>query len=308
LKREIRRSQRRLKYTGHNSWYKTIGIEFISDELGTKYGAVHAGCKDGTVANDKDIDKQLNLYVGPKVTNDVSLDRVLADVVLGSPEASKDSITGLNSTTDLSSSLPDHLREVGRLGVVGVIFRDFIGPGLDSRLDAERAGASGKILAQGAEGSARVLVLALVSPLLGFFSGGIAPCNRHSAVLGTDRVVCLQVRLHVAIRRPAAVSIGAAAAAAAPSVSVVAVGVGVAVAVRVAVRVAVGITVGITVRVGVAVAVALGRGVGGLSLSGGVRGCGSLGDFRNLGLGARGRSGSVGTGSRSSRCRAVCRC
>jgi hypothetical protein len=77
----------------------------------------------------------------PKVPNDVPLDGVLANVVLGSlqrahlvrgseimkgkkahPEAREDSITGLNSTSDLGGRLPHHLRKVGRLRVVGVVF------------------------------------------------------------------------------------------------------------------------------------------------------------------------------------------
>jgi hypothetical protein len=188
---------------------------------------MHAGCKDGTVANDHDIDKRSSLHIGPEVANNVSLDRVFAHIVLGSPKAGKDSVTRLNSTSNLRRSLPHDLGEVGWLRVVGVVFRNFIGPVLDSLCDAVRAGASSKILAQGTKGSARVFVQALVGPLLCFLSGSIAPCNSHGAVLRTDRVVRIQVRLFIGIRCSAAIAARAAAAAAA----VAAVGVGIAIAI-----------------------------------------------------------------------------
>jgi len=161
--------------------------------------------KDGTVASDQDIKQHSGLYIRSEVANDISLDRVLADVVLGSPKAGKDSIAGLNSASDFGGRLPDHLREVGRLGVVGVIFRNFIGPGLDGVGDGERASTGGKILAKGAEGSSRVLVLALVGPLLSLLGGSIAPGDWDSAVLGADRVMGLQVGLNIRVRRSAPV-------------------------------------------------------------------------------------------------------
>lgn len=47
---------------------------------------------------------------------------------------------------------------------------------------------------------------ALVSPLLRLCGGGVAPRERYSAVLGTDVVVCVQVRSHVAVGRKAAIA------------------------------------------------------------------------------------------------------
>jgi len=116
------------------------------------------------------------------------------------------------------------------LRVVRIVVRDFIGPGLDSALDGERASSGSKVLAQGTESSTRVLVLALVGPLLSLDGGGIAPCYRASAVLRADRVVGFQVRLNVGIRGSAAIGAAAPAAAPAAAVAVAAVAVAVAVA------------------------------------------------------------------------------
>jgi len=117
---------------------------------------------------------------------------------------------------------------VGECRVVRVVLGDFVSPVFDGLCDGVCARAGGKILAQRPEGSARVLVRALVGPLLGFGSSGTAPGDGDGAVLGADRVVCGQVGLNVGIRSSAAVpgAAAAAGAAAAPGVAAAAPGVG----------------------------------------------------------------------------------
>jgi len=180
------------------------------------------GCKERTVANDLDINQRLDLHVGRKVTNDVSLHGILADVVLSSPEARKYAITGLHGTSNLRGSFPHNLGEVRWLRVVSVVFRDFIGPGFDRLGDRETPCASGKILTQGPESATRMGVSAFISPLLGLGGSGIAPGHRHGAVLGTDRVVRIQVCLLIGRRRVASAAAAGAAAAVAVAVAVAA--------------------------------------------------------------------------------------
>lgn len=112
-----------------------------------------------------------------KASNDVSLRRVFADKVLGRPKAGiEDPVASLNSASNLSGSFPNDLGKVGWLGIVGVVFRNFISPRLDGRSNIVVATCSrSKVFSKCTKRASGMLELATIRPLLSFSSKVIVP-------------------------------------------------------------------------------------------------------------------------------------
>jgi hypothetical protein len=103
--------------------------------------------------------------------------------------------TGCDCTTKLGSRLPDNLRKVRRLRVVGIIRASFIRPHFDGARNRHVSGTGGKILT-----SSRVLENAFICPCLGCGRQLVAPSERVGPMLGPDSVVGIEISLLVSRR------------------------------------------------------------------------------------------------------------
>jgi len=99
---------------------------------------------------------------------DVALHGVFANEIFGWPKIGvEDAVAGLYRTSNLSGGLPNNLGEVRRDRVVGVVFRDFIGPGLyGSSNIIVGTSSSRQIFSKCSECATRMLELTAVGPLL----------------------------------------------------------------------------------------------------------------------------------------------
>jgi len=79
----------------------------------------------------------LNLDILGKLTDDITSWGIFANVIFRFSERRvKDTIAGLDSTTNLGCGFPDDLREMRKLWVGRVVLRDFIRPRFDGCLNA----------------------------------------------------------------------------------------------------------------------------------------------------------------------------
>jgi len=81
------------------------------------------------------VQEELDLDVLAEQTKDIPFFKIFTDVILSQiirEDSREDSLTALNGTANLSRGLPDDLSEVRWNWVVGIIFRNFISPALDS--------------------------------------------------------------------------------------------------------------------------------------------------------------------------------
>jgi hypothetical protein len=139
--------------------------------------------------------KHLLLDVRGELSDDVACWAVLANMELSLAVLGiKDAIAAGDCTANLGGGLPDHLSEVGRLGVGWVVILGFAGPGAYCVRDTSEAAASSiQVLTVGTERSSGMLELALVSPGLSRFGEAVAPGQRLGTVLGTKVVVALEI-------------------------------------------------------------------------------------------------------------------